>query len=62
MKKYQAIFLLVLFASIIMPAVGFAQEVTVLDDFEYDDPAEIFDLYSNSGWKGTGEAYISDDY
>lgn len=32
----------------------------VLDDFEYDDPVEIFDRYSNSGWQGTGEAYISD--
>ena len=33
-----------------------AQEV-ILDDFEYEDPAEIFDRYS---WTGGGEAYIAD--
>ncbi|HPY78409.1 MAG TPA: hypothetical protein PLQ45_11225, partial [Anaerohalosphaeraceae bacterium] len=59
MKKYpiQWIFALLVAVS---PLYAAAEDI-VLDTFDYEDDAIIFERYSNSGWQGTGDAFIYDD-
>lgn len=58
MKKVFGIFVLLM--ALFLPSGSVHAAEIVLDDFEYEDPTEIFDRYTNSGWLGSGQAFISD--
>lgn len=57
----QVILSSIFIALFVATGVSMAQDVLVLDDFNYDDPAEVFDRYINNSWNATAEPYIYDE-
>ncbi|MEW6235982.1 MAG: hypothetical protein AB1656_11385 [Candidatus Omnitrophota bacterium] len=59
MKQRYSIALVFLFLT--LPIIIPAQDLMVLDDFEYEDDLALREMYSSSGWQGSGEAFLSDE-
>jgi hypothetical protein len=59
-KHFVWYFVVTLMAYSVIPQSIQAEDI-ILDDFEYEDEWLVYELYSNSGWLGTGEAFPSEE-